>query len=314
MKKLIYLIILLLTCRICGAQNLVPNGDFEQYTACPTDVSQFAKALYWFSPTTATPDYFNACAIMPNPDVPYNYFGYQFPHSGVAYGGLFPLTSVVWGWSEYMEIQLTSSLLSNICYHFEMYINLGNFSAYTTDDIGAYFADTMITGNSYYHLPLNPQIINTTGFITDTMNWVLISGNYTANGGENYLIIGNFIDAQNTDTIPFNPNITFMRYTYFHIDDVSLTPCTGLEENKNSDDQFSIYPNPVKDKLNITATNKELSEITLYDITSRKLLQKEFTNSITLNTEQFAKGIYLYEVRNKSGAIKKGKVVKTACR
>ena len=38
--------------------------------------------------------------------------------------------------------------------------------------------------------------------------------------------------------------------------------------------------------------------------------QKEFINSISINTEQLAKGIYLYEVRNKNGVIKKGKVVK----
>ena len=47
-----------------------------------------------------------------------------------------------------------------------------------------------------------------------------------------------------------------------------------------------------------------------HDIASRKLLQQKFTNAVSLNTEQLAKGVYLYEVRNKNGVIKKGKVVK----
>jgi parallel beta-helix repeat protein len=74
--------------------------------------------------------------------------------------------------------------------------------------------------------------------------------------------------------------------------------------------QIMIYPNLVVDKLNIKASNKELLEITLYDISSRKILQHKFTNYVSLNTEQLAKGIYVYEVRDKNGLCKKGKVVK----
>jgi hypothetical protein len=71
-----------------------------------------------------------------------------------------------------------------------------------------------------------------------------------------------------------------------------------------------LFPNPVISDLNVeTAYNHQL-EIILYDITSRKLLQQTFTNAVTLNTSQLAKGIYIYEVRNKDGVVKKGKVVK----
>lgn len=77
---------------------------------------------------------------------------------------------------------------------------------------------------------------------------------------------------------------------------------------------MTISPNPFTDKINLISNNKELSEIILYDITSRNLLQQKFTNSISLNTEQLSKGIYIYEVRNNpdksGGVVKKGKVVK----
>jgi hypothetical protein len=84
----------------------------------------------------------------------------------------------------------------------------------------------------------------------------------------------------------------------------------GIPDIYSKNKEFILYPNPFNDKLNITINNNELSDIILYDITSRNLIQQKFTNSISLNTEQLAKGIYLYEVRNKSGVIKKGKVVK----
>ena len=73
---------------------------------------------------------------------------------------------------------------------------------------------------------------------------------------------------------------------------------------------INIFPNPVTDKLIINIDNYEPTEIILYDLSSRKLLQQTFTNSTTLNTEQLAKGMYLYTVRNKNGIIKNGKVIK----
>ena len=51
-------------------------------------------------------------------------------------------------------------------------------------------------------------------------------------------------------------------------------------------------------------------DIILYDIASRKVLQQQFYKSVSLSTEQLAKGIYLYEVRDRNGLYKKGKVVK----
>jgi len=54
----------------------------------------------------------------------------------------------------------------------------------------------------------------------------------------------------------------------------------------------------------------ELCEIVLYDITSRKLIQQKFTNSVSLNTGHLEKGIYIYEVRYGNKLYKKGKLVK----
>ena len=45
-------------------------------------------------------------------------------------------------------------------------------------------------------------------------------------------------------------------------------------------------------------------------ILSREILQQTFINSATLNTEQLARGLYLFEVRDKNGLCKKGKLVK----
>lgn len=91
----------------------------------------------------------------------------------------------------------------------------------------------------------------------------------------------------------------------------SVPHCTlGIDDASASQNKMSISPNPFTNELTIKTNSNELLEIILYDIVSRKLLEKEFTSSVSINTEQLAKGIYIYEVKNKNGVIKKGKVVK----
>jgi hypothetical protein len=90
---------------------------------------------------------------------------------------------------------------------------------------------------------------------------------------------------------------------------VSVPHCiTGINEvNENG---VNLFPNPFTTQLNITTTNNDQSKIILYDITSKIIIQQKFTGSVSLNTEQLKKGIYLFEIRNKNGIIKKGEIIK----
>ena len=177
------------------------------------------------------------------------------------------------------------------------------------------FSDTVISGvNNALPLPFNPQINNISGNFLDSLNWTLVSGDYTALGGESYLIIGNFKDDSLTTTIPNNtPENGSAPVAYALIDDVSLTLITGTNSSNeiNIFETFpTLFPNPVTDKLNVQINNNEQTEIILYDLSSKKLLQQTFTNTTTINTEQLAKGMYLYTLRNRNGIIKNGQVIK----
>lgn len=221
-------ILLLLVLFQGHAQNLVPNGDFEQYDGCPSQYAQFDSASYWFNPSiypgtqTGTPDYYNVCATL-WVGVPNNMIGYQTAHSGAGYAGL-----VLWGdtafydnFREYLEVELSSSLEMDSCYHFSAYINLGNYSRYTTDTISVHFSDTIIEGiNNWYPIDVPPHVSYNGGMLTDTTNWILFEGDYTASGGESYMIIGNFNDDLNTNSMEVDPCCE--PAAYFLIDDVSL--------------------------------------------------------------------------------------------
>lgn len=79
--------------------------------------------------------------------------------------------------------------------------------------------------------------------------------------------------------------------------------------NYSSENNSEIFPNPFSNKLNVSVIGIQ-SEIIIYDLSSRKLLQQKFLNSACINTEKLAKGIYVYEIRKGNNVIKKGKAVK----
>jgi len=81
--------------------------------------------------------------------------------------------------------------------------------------------------------------------------------------------------------------------------------------------EFILYPNPFEDKLNVTAEplipltrRGEEEELTLFDVMGRLLLRCSFVNRTTIKTEQLARGIYFYEIKDKDGVEARGKVVK----
>jgi len=96
-----------------------------------------------------------------------------------------------------------------------------------------------------------------------------------------------------------------------YLDMASCTPGSPLAVNEQIYLQdIMIYPNPFTDQLTLRNNSKESLEIILYDITGRELLYQSFTNYVILNTEQLAKGIYLYKIINKTGGEKTGKILK----
>ncbi len=300
--------ILLIISKIFTGQNLIPNGDFEQYYHCPNGIGQIDSSISWFHPTVGKPSYYNQCSAS-NVNVPNATAGYQNAHSGAGFAGITCFYQLQWNYREYLEIQLDSTLINNVCYNFKMFINLPNNNRYANHTIGVYFSDTIINEVNYgTNLPLNPQLIYTIMNPPDTLNWTQVGGTYTAHGGEKFLIIGNFKDDLNTDTTLINTSAYYEIVSYY-IDDVTLTSCTiGIDEMDEK--LIAIYPNPTIDKLILKMNNDVSSEITIYDINSKNVLHQEFTNELLINTKSFNNGIYFYVIKNKKGIVKKGKILK----
>ena len=77
------------------------------------------------------------------------------------------------------------------------------------------------TANAVALLPANPQITNYGNpIIKDTQNWVRVSGIFKAQGGEQFLTLGNFKDNLNTSYVTIQP--TGYQGAGYYVDDVAV--------------------------------------------------------------------------------------------
>ena len=226
-----------------AAQNLVPNGQFESYTACPSVSGQFNLAAPWFSPTDGTVEYYNSCAgVGSYVGTPTNSAGVQIPHSGQGYAG-----AVVY--SKYGTDNTNSTANTSKCLSSRRWLPARRISSRSMSVARNNTARPLprsaptyrsvpspITGrcsNLFWGvLNVVPQVVNpSTNLLTSTNSWMLIQGNYTAAGGEDYLTLGNFLDDPATTAVPTAG--AFINYAYYYFDDVSVVPfCDAMITNK----------------------------------------------------------------------------------
>ncbi|MBC8173367.1 MAG: gliding motility-associated C-terminal domain-containing protein [Chitinophagales bacterium] len=204
---------------IYGQVNLVPNPSFEEYDDCPTSFSCILDdtdpyVANWLKPSGGSSDYFNECAdLFSSVGIPESYFfSYQPARTGSAYAGFYTYLDG-YEYREYVQVQLTEPMEAGNCYYVEFYsspadVDDGFTIAYATDDVGMYISvDRPTATDMFDYGPMDefiPQIANPDGvFINDTLEWTKISGIYVADGGEEWITIGNFKEDGDTDIEEF---------------------------------------------------------------------------------------------------------------
>lgn len=260
----------------------------------------------WYA--IASPDYFNRIC----PSVPANYFGYSQPKSGDAYvgAGIYYRGSVI---KEYFYQHLASPLISGKTYCLSFFVTRSNIIPYAIKNIGAYFSNSLPTVVNGWEINANPQVVSAS-IISDTVLWTQIQGCFIANGGEQYVTIGNFTQNSMTDTLNAGTNnliINGETVSYYFFDDFTLVDQTsvGLDDIAKTIG-FEIYPNPNTGLFkfsNLQYTNGD------YNVKILDLFGKEVINEVLkeeLDISSFDKGVYtLLLYKNKQLVVTK-KVMK----
>jgi OOP family OmpA-OmpF porin len=210
------------------AQNLVPNPDFDQYDHCPPYLGQIHEATGWDSPNFATTDYFHACSDSLNGNgVPGNRLGWQQPVSGQGYAGIrlwIPPGIATPNQREYLVTRLNHPLETDSFYQISFHASLADFSTHTTDALGLGFSDSAFSNERFQ--PFSPALRLADGeYLTKRQSWEKISGLYRAKGGEQHLIVGNFLRDTEMMLLDFPPGTPEeVLAVYVFIDQISITP------------------------------------------------------------------------------------------
>ena len=199
--------------------------------------------------------------------------------------------------------QLLSNLNSNMATIYDVATdNSGNFYLFYTNIQKIY---------SFNPIGMPIDTFTTTGFPPLTQPGFAILGNrmYAL---EN--TFGNNVNLYEGIQVGNNINFTFKKFIALRVTDIAACPQAGepVSIKKNhTKEPFTVYPNPFNNEINIMIGESiGDTEVLLYDLASRVILKHSFQNSLSVNTEQLAKGIYFYEVRNRNFLLKKGKIVK----
>ncbi len=225
--SLLCILIIFLWGDLVVGQNLAPNGSFETYDACPSGPGSGAPlpCIPWKWATQGTPDYFNACANPSSWGVPNNFFGSEGAYDGAGYTGAYLRKSGEY--REYIQAPLEESLSAGIGYYVRFYVSLADQTC-GIQTIGALFSVGTPPFEVYYAIEETPQIESDLGYISNYNGWVMIEGCFIADGGEDYITIGNFHNDADTPVDPDCPNGT--NDAYYYIEDVLVMEVVPLED------------------------------------------------------------------------------------
>ncbi len=323
MKNTLCILFLCLSLVAAKSQNLIPNPSFETIDTCPYYANQIYFASPWFQPckhfgnttNSSSSDVFNSCDTSSTlVGVPSNAPSFQYARTGNGYSGIYG-SSETSNYREYIEIALNIPLIANRQYCLNFYLSLTNYSGVAISNMGAYFSVDSLLDTTHYHAIdyVVPQIENPNGnYLSDTVNWMLVSGNFIASGGERYLTIGNFHTPQNTDIDTLYGS--FMNGTaYYFIDDVSLVDCGGVGISEvNDDNEINIIPNPATNQFTIENSQLRINSIHIYNVLGEEVLRLErIANSQkAIDISTWKAGVYFVEVETEKGVVRK-KVIKS---
>ncbi|HEV7230693.1 MAG TPA: OmpA family protein [Bacteroidia bacterium] len=282
---------------IAASQNMVPNPGFELYSECPemVTIDRMAGLDDWYQPTKGSADYFNRCSKK-YCGVPRNALGTLNAHTGNAYAGIICYLKEHGkkNYREYLEAQLTERMTKGHVYCIRMYVCLAGSSLYATNNIDALFSRFVVKSESDACLDQIPQLHFEDPLpMTDEKHWKEISGYYTSEGGERFMVIGNFQNDKHTayTHLP-KPEITegrqgpyLMQYpeAYYYLDDVCVSDTTvggkcGFEiaSAVKDGDTLHVLPSP---KITFELNRKLLLENIYFD-TDRAILLPASNNEL----------------------------------
>jgi hypothetical protein len=324
MKQILTTLLIICWVNLIG-QNLVPNPSFEDTLECPFFIGVLTPVSHW-NTYGNSPDYFHSCAEEAI-TVPNTFVGYQNPRTGNAMAGI---VTYVWeqapSWPDYREnigTELLDTLEIGQEYFVSMHINL---SGYLPDWQIIAANKTGIRFSTVRYDSLTPPVPNnfahfyTDSIVTDTVQWLQVAGSFIADSAYSHIVIGNFFDELNTDTVIFGGPPFGGSGAYYFIDDVCVSEnpadCGLITSTQELQAKFqlSVFPNPTNDQLNILLSDppNETYSVLVYSYDGKLVFEKPKINTqeLKIDVSNFTEGLYFLNIRSEKGDYTTRKFIK----
>jgi len=321
MKNQIVLLVFTLIFSSGYAQNLVPNGNFDETVECP-----FGNALLegycasWFRSqfdpdvlpsNIPSPDFYHSCGLNDAIVPPAVFTGYQEAFDGRGFVGVATYDALNTNAREIVGSQLIEPMVVGVEYYVSFRIVAGgpnpNLINLYSNGIGVKFS-TVSTWNNPPELINNEAHYAIQEVVTDTVNWELHEFVFTADSAYEYIHLGNFYRDWLTDTVHIAPP---NRAAYYFLDDVRVS--TDPLSTSSGDGLFlTLSPNPVHDILDVNCSgSREIREVEILSVSGVKVFREgNRSRRLRLNIKNLSEGIYLVKIVLNDGATLVKRIIK----
>jgi len=230
-KKENYLVVLLIGFISFGsfsqeAINLVSNGSFENVQGKLKKLGCIENAEGWYSPTGVRADVYLPSKKSPEINIPVNTYGKEEAKEGANYAGIVAFSYGNKVPRSYMYSKLDSPLKKGQKYCVKFYVSLSETSKYSSNQLGVHFSSKPLGTDQKVSIIEETHVLQAENKVFNAMyNWDEVCAEYTANGGEKFITIGNFTSDGDTK---FEKNRKSKEYrdqkiqAYYYIDDISV--------------------------------------------------------------------------------------------
>ncbi|MBQ7985102.1 MAG: OmpA family protein [Bacteroidales bacterium] len=276
--------------------NLIYNPSFEQHSSCPARIEPYGimdEVVAWWQPTGGSSDYYNPCGGK-QCKIPKNKLGIQYPRSGESMVGIYcSLTD----YREYIQTQLKEPLAQGEKYKLSFWVSLSEYSKGAVATIGGLFTKERINDTTRQMLTdrqqkqisskikqnistyYKPQVVNSFNRpLYDTEQWMKIEDTFIAQGGEQFLTIGNFYPEEQSNLINPQNTTNILPGAYYYIDDVELYCLTCSQKQETN----GVVISKTKDTVSYTVGKVIVLENIFFDFDKSVLLPQSYVELLNL--------------------------------
>ncbi len=275
--------------------NLVPNPSFEDTVSAPLG-GVIEDATGWIN-CGNTPDYYNAGFDSDGFGfgVPNCFFtGYQNAFHGNAFAGI-GLTAIPEQPAEFISIQLSQPLTIGTKYYVSGYISRADDYRCSTNNFCFRFFNSM-----YFSAGSPPPFdniahIRSATINSDSLNWNFVGGSFIADSAYQYIVMGNFFNLSQTDTL----HCTASDASYYYIDAICVSSDSATCMLPTSIQQYSVkqtglyvYPNPSNNYIQLKNLTVSTSYLLINRLGQVCMYGKLTPNDSKMDVSSLASGLY----------------------